>query len=91
MADNAAAERVVRRFEKDKQKANAMEEHAKEGLRLAFKSLQRRAEMVKEIQSARDTSDDAAYQEWLRKYDERHGDVGPEFTGFQEDRPWERD
>ena len=91
MGDNAAAERVVHRIEKAKQRGEAMKGTAEEGLKLIYRDLKKRAALAREIQAGVGANDDASYKEWLRKFDERHGEVGSEFTGYGEDRPWERE
>ena len=91
MADNAAAERVVHRIEKAKQKGEAMEKTAKEGLKLLLSDIKRQAALAREIMGARGNTDQGSYQEWLQKFNERQGEMGAEFTGFEADKPWERE
>lgn len=91
MGDNRAAEKVISRIEREKQKGKAIKQVAEEGLKQMFADVQKRLKLSREIQDARSGGDRGSYQAWLKKFNETQDIMGSEFTGFEEDRPWERE
>jgi hypothetical protein len=91
MGDNRAAEKVIRNIEREKQKGEAIKQVAEEGLKRMFSDIQKMAKLSREIQEARNGGDRGSYQEWLKRFSDRQDVMGGEFTGYEEDRPWERE